>query len=46
MGLSTGGFINSVTDPDFRTFGVARNLFIPWDMSKGPKDNKDKVKKL
>ena len=46
MGSSFGGFINSVTDPDFRTFGVARNLFIPWDMSKGPKDNKDKAKKL
>ena len=46
MGSSFGGFINSVTDPDFRTFGVARNLFIPWDMSEGPKNNKDKVKKL
>jgi hypothetical protein len=45
MGSAFGGFINSVTSPNVRTFGVARNLFIPWDMSKGPKDNSDKVKK-
>ena len=45
MGSAFGGFINSVTSPNVRTFGVARNLFIPWDMSRSPKDNSDKVKK-
>ena len=45
MGSSFGGFINSVTTPDYRHFGVARNLFVPWDMSRGPKDNKDKIRK-
>tara|TARA_Y100000310_G_scaffold337533_1_gene424799 strand:+ start:37 stop:1527 length:1491 start_codon:yes stop_codon:yes gene_type:complete len=45
MGSSFGGFANTATNPDFRFFGVARNLFVPWDMTRGPKNNRDKIKK-
>ena len=38
--------LSTATDADEKAYGAGKNQFVPWDLSKKPKDNKDRVKKI